>query len=152
MLPINKKFSRQRRLKLRVLIIINRDVSNCLLCGKSFSTICYLRTHMKKMHTMRKNFKCETCGKSVSSKSNLKKHINDVHEKMNKQKCCLCEKLFFRKPNLQRHMNLIHDYENQKHYKCNSCDKTCSTNGNLKKFKKSQMLSMYEIFLCEKSS
>ena len=54
-----------------------------------------------------KNHKCDSCGKSFSMVGILNSHIRSVHNNINYE-CDICEKSFSETGNLKRHFRSVH--------------------------------------------
>ena len=67
----------------------------CKLCGKEFSSMGILNSHVRVFHnkSKAKEIKCDICDKILSCKAHLKPHKDQVHYKM-KFKCEQCDKEF----------------------------------------------------------
>ena len=77
----------------------NKDFNNgvnishkCESCGKSFSHVLTLKTHIHKVHEGHKDYKCDLCGKSFSQAGSLKIHLNTIHKGHRNHKCDSCGK------------------------------------------------------------
>ncbi|XP_049818556.1 zinc finger protein 680-like [Aethina tumida] len=91
----------------------------CIECNKVFSKPCYLKQHIKAIHSGY-NFKCDICGKAFSTMAELKGHVGR-HSGNKKYKCEYCPKQYNFKNDLDRH-RLRHTVKNRKHV-CNICSK-----------------------------
>ena len=79
--------------------------NRCHLCGKSFTLLVRLTTHLLTVHKGQKEYKCESCGKLFSRTFNLKTHIHTVHEGHKDYKCESCGKSFSTSDNLKKHIS-----------------------------------------------
>jgi hypothetical protein len=73
--------------------------TRCHFCGKDFSSVYKLATHVKS-HEGQLEFECNECGKQLASRAALNKHVLSHGKDF---QCELCQKLFSRKDNLQAH-------------------------------------------------
>ena len=78
---------------------VHRDEYKCDICGKTFSQVDRLTTHImtqigEKPHT------CKICGKTFTQSNHLKQHIL-THTGENPHKCDICEKAFILLSNLK---------------------------------------------------
>lgn len=102
----------------------------CEICGKDFSSIGSVNSHMKRKHGNGKSVsvfeECPECGKKLQ-KSNLKSHINDVHKRTEPYICSQCGKTFTTRKNFMRHVRTVHVVGRK--YKCtiDGCDKALLT-------------------------
>ncbi|KAM7536213.1 hypothetical protein Aperf_G00000097842 [Anoplocephala perfoliata] len=51
----------------------------CDICGKSFTTSSYRKSHIEVVHGHKKPYRCDQCGRAYTQKHSLKKHIKNVH-------------------------------------------------------------------------
>ena len=73
----------------------------CKFCGKSFSDVSTLITHLP-VHTGDRPFKCEFCGKAFKLRHHMKDHSR-VHTGERPFRCSLCGKTFSRSTILKAH-------------------------------------------------
>ena len=121
----------------------------CTDCGSAFSRNCYLKIHIKNVHTHRgkficdkcpfasgiraslkahkqrvhekiRNHACEGCGYSTYNEKDLRKHIKAVHANIRDQDCKICGKSFSQKTHLTTHIKRAH--KNIKDHFCGLCD------------------------------
>ena len=97
---------------------------NCKFCGKSFTTRRSLKRHVYLVHEDHKNYKCDTCGKSFPKAQDLKSHILGVHEGRKDHKCEFCDKSFLQACFLKKHIYTVHVGPNG--FMCQYCSKSFS--------------------------
>ncbi|XP_078522622.1 uncharacterized protein LOC144791728 isoform X2 [Lissotriton helveticus] len=73
----------------------------CKECGKSFTTISYLRKH-ERFHTGERPHRCTTCGKTFSLLGGLQRH-QKLHTGEKPHQCNMCGEYFSRTDVLSRH-------------------------------------------------
>ncbi|XP_069069966.1 zinc finger protein 670-like isoform X2 [Pleurodeles waltl] len=73
----------------------------CKECGKSFTTISYLRKH-ERFHTGERPHRCTTCGKTFSLLGGLQRH-QKLHTGEKPYQCNICGEYFSRTDVLSRH-------------------------------------------------
>ena len=73
---------------------------------------------------------CEICEKVFTAKPSLKKHFSAFHvdDVIN---CNICNKYFQNEKSFEIHIKIFH--KGQKDHKCESCGKSFSQEGNLKR-------------------
>ena len=76
----------------------------CESCGKSFSRVDNLKTHIHTVHESHKDHKCESCDKSFTEVGSLKKHIYIIHKGHKDYKCKSCGRSFSRADHLKKHL------------------------------------------------
>ena len=75
--------------------------------------------------------KCDICENVFNSKQKLKKHMTTVHENHEKVfNCNICTKKFRTKKGFMNHTMIFHG---AKDFKCESCEKSFTSSGYLKK-------------------
>ena len=79
-----------------------------------------------------KNFKCEICEKCFTSKNSKEKHIGIVHGEEKAFECNVCLTFFGNSQTLLFHVKNSHQ-RIKRHHKCDSCGKSFTESGNLKK-------------------
>ncbi|XP_007569618.1 zinc finger protein 98-like [Poecilia latipinna] len=119
----------------------------CLLCGKIFSSLSSLKTHICKSHGNKaahfkasradnkksshrgkeKTFGCEVCGKVFKRSSTLSTHLL-IHSDTRPYPCQYCGKRFHQKSDMKKH-TFIHTGE--KPHVCQICGKAFSQSSNL---------------------
>ena len=72
-----------------------------------YSCWLYEKTHQT-VHEGCKNFKCESCGKLFTQVGHLITHIKTIHEGKKDYKCDNCGKLFAEARDLRRHITTAH--------------------------------------------
>ena len=95
----------------------NENLKQCDTCGKSFSSMFYVRKHKKIAHNDTKEVLCKSCGKYFSSETTMKFHYSLVHKEKDLV-CDLCGKTFALQFQLKKHVNDFHNRAN----KCELCD------------------------------
>ena len=96
----------------------------CNHCGKSFSSLQHLRTHIIKDHV------CNHCCKSFSSPERRDIHVRTVHEGVKDHICNHCEKSFSTFQSLKLNVQTVH--EGVKGHVCNHCGMRFSQAGSFK--------------------
>ena len=82
---------------------------NCDSCGKYFSRLGHLKTHIEALHGEQKSYKCDSCGKLYNTKNGLKNHMEVIHEGQKNYKCDTCGKSFTISGSLKIHIKTIHE-------------------------------------------
>ena len=94
------------------------DTAACHICHKSFPSVHYLKTHVRRMHQTDEERRAKVCPYCGERKIQLADHIKRAHT-IKKYFCDLCPKSF--KTNVQRriHQNVHTGF---KPYTCATCD------------------------------
>ena len=94
------------------------DTVTCHICHKTFPSVHYLKTHVRRMHQTEETQRAKVCPHCGESKIQLADHIKRAHT-IKKYFCDLCPKSF--KTNVQRriHQNVHTGF---KPYTCATCD------------------------------
>ncbi len=108
-----------------------RKQLKCLICNQLCTNKRNLLHHMLS-HRGENTRECPVCNQKVT---NLSRHIINAHSK-HKISCPICSKQI-QKISIDRHMQ-THD-ENRKRYVCTGCDKSFSSEGNLKRHSQSHI-------------
>ena len=122
-----KSFKTTVALKYHMNVVHNKIRFKCDTCGKDFSALQTVKTHILNQHGYLfgnapvNELKCLVCDKVLSSAGNLKLHMQ-IHEGNQNYICETCGALFSRKTDRDRH-HMIHTGE--KPYKCKQCDYSC---------------------------
>ena len=95
------------------------EYSHCTECGKVFTTMQGLNTHIGKVHTTQdhKKLSCELCEKLFRTKRFLKSHVIKCKGKIEKPDknfpgpCPDCGKIFSSKLSLTGHIKFMHSYK-----------------------------------------
>ncbi|XP_036408441.1 zinc finger protein 506-like [Megalops cyprinoides] len=103
----------------------------CLQCGKFFSQVCNLKTHLQ-IHTGERPYTCTWCGKSFTQSADLRRHQR-IHTGEKPHRCTWCEKSFTQIGNLKRHLRI---HTGERPYCCTLCGKTFNDGDTLKKHKR----------------
>ena len=72
-------------------------------CGKPFSTLHRLKSHIASVHEGIKKHQCEKCNKFFSELKGLRLHIQTIHEGIKAYKCDRCGKSFTDRSNCYHH-------------------------------------------------
>ena len=94
----------------------------CKTCGKFFTSVPSLKTHIFEIHEDHRDHKCEICGKSFTSGRSLKRHVYIVHEDHKDYTCDTCGNSFSKAQDLKSHILGVHD--GRKNHKCEFCNKS----------------------------
>ena len=89
-----------------------------------------LQTHVKRIHTGDKSYKCDVCGKKYSISSDLQAHkLSHTYKEFKSHKCDVCHQSFYRLDTFRKHQHLHMDEK----VSCDMCNKKCNTLTDLKK-------------------
>ena len=128
----------------------------CSICDKRYTTIVYLRAHVKRTHNEKK-YKCDLCPREIKGKGPLKehikqhsasiqcylcdkifttisqrnKHINGFHNKGDRISCTMCSSTFKNKEYRSKHMKYRHSKKDLGRWKCAICNKCFAQQGGL---------------------
>ena len=94
------------------------DTATCQICQKSFPSVHYLKTHVRRMHQTDEAHRAKVCPHCGERKRQLADHIRRAHN-IKKYFCDLCPKSF--KTNVQRRMHQ-NVHTGFKPYTCATCD------------------------------
>lgn len=97
----------------------NEIFPKCDQCGRSFSYIGSLKTHIRIVHQNIRPYECKTCFRRFSNMTNLDCHVR-THTKERPFKCNHCNKKFTQSSSLKTHITIVH--LNQKLYNCSICE------------------------------
>ena len=126
--PKIKKISRQKQSTSTQANTNNMDDSHlCTVCGKSFSTAWYVKTHMLS-HTGENPFMCTQCAYSCYNISVLKIHER-THNGVKLYNCAICGSAFHQSAHLKTHAKT---HTGEKPFKCGQCDFSSITSSHLK--------------------
>ncbi|XP_055631146.1 histone-lysine N-methyltransferase MECOM-like [Toxorhynchites rutilus septentrionalis] len=116
-------------------------VYSCDRCPRKFKVLSRFTGHKRK-HDGLKPFDCKICGKDFENWNNLKTHHIQKHTENKISLPCDhpgCDQVFATRQGLKRHRLRTHDpnyvIPEQTRFVCDTCGKTFSTNGILKKHK-----------------
>merc|ERR1719370_716588 len=87
-----------------------KDRSTCEICSKEFRNKVSLRTHMKLVHKLGRQYTCAYCGKILYSSQYLMKH-EMTHTGEKPFKCPDCDYRCIQRSNLRIHMRGVHKKE-----------------------------------------
>ena len=122
----------------------DREEFCCSLCGTLCKTKKILKRHALICKGDRFPFKCSECGSGFKYERGLVRHYKEDHALARPHKCKHCGKAFKKKFCLQQHQK-IHE---EKHYKCEYCDKLFNYLNNMKK----HIARMHEKTFSQKST
>jgi hypothetical protein len=83
-------------------------VPECTECGRLFTRMDNLRTHIKKVHRKEYPISCSICGKGFGRLVNFKGHLSMKHNMPKEYKCHMCQKEFEYKDKFKKHMLFCH--------------------------------------------
>ena len=106
-------------------------MTQCLVCGKRFSTPSALKRHLKR-HA-EKAYKCDICDKAFVRKDELKSHLS-THAEVPFHVCENCGMCLPSRASLYNHKVIVH---NLKKIECDICEKTFVTKQNMMRHRKS---------------
>ena len=89
--------------------------NQCSVCFKTFSTHCYLKTHMA-VHDKKSGFICSQCGKSYVNVHHLRRHQLSHNDKK-PHECLVCGKGYVDRRGLAVHMK-THTGEKREYFTC----------------------------------
>jgi len=95
----------------------------CQVCGKSYSSEKYLKTHFRSVHAQEMNlerFPCEQCGKTFGAKTGLITHTKIKHSDSFAFVCSTCGKGLISKVSFETHMR---KHANDPVATCEKCGK-----------------------------
>ena len=79
----------------------------CADCGQTFSSKYVLRSHVKRVHDVAKDFQCSSCSKLFVTNTSLRRHVREVHGE-NSFECDDCGLFFPVRHSLERHIRHVH--------------------------------------------
>src|SRR4051812_14465070 len=78
----------------------------CQVCSKDFSSISYLRVHVKEAHERSFTVFCPDCGRGFFQGSRMRSHQEQVHPSGGPWPCPDCNRVFKSGKKLQQHSRL----------------------------------------------
>ncbi|XP_060782177.1 oocyte zinc finger protein XlCOF6-like [Neoarius graeffei] len=116
---------------------MQKELHNCLDCGKSFLLQSGLRQHQR-VHKRQKSYHCSQCGKSFNLETAFKRHQR-IHAGEKPYHCSQCGKSFTHRSTFRLHQRI---HTGEKPYHCSQCGKGFA--------RKSQVKLHYRIHTGEK--
>jgi len=93
---------------------LDKDLFQCLECGKVFTTETSLKQHIKTVHQRQFRYHCNICGKGMRELRDMNGHMAFKHNMQKAYKCSICGEEFGYKRNIDKHMTLMHGSLNWK--------------------------------------
>ncbi|KAL4231292.1 hypothetical protein ACF0H5_008872 [Mactra antiquata] len=117
---------------LKELIVFERGAKNphkCLLCGRSFSKLKYIKLHVRRAHVRDEDqpYRCKVCGSGFVRLTEFRKHTRS-HSDFRPYKCNYCDKAFKQQANLTDHYRT---HTTTKSYQCFICKTLFKQRGGL---------------------
>lgn len=126
-----KEYARKKELEMHERSHTGEKPYPCSYCNKSFASTSSRSTHIRG-HEKRWNHVCSYCGKGFVQKNNFLYHVQKQHTGERPFPCTQCEKKFVLKVELQKHETSMHSTEPRQYFKCDICNKNCTTRNYLR--------------------
>ncbi|XP_060782178.1 zinc finger protein ZFP2-like [Neoarius graeffei] len=126
-LDCGKSFVLQSGLRQHQCVHKSQKSYHCSQCGKSFHLETAFKRHQS-IHTGEKPYHCSQCGKGFSQQSSLRTHQR-VHTGEKPYHCSQCGKSFTRKTQVKLHYRI---HTGEKPYHCSQCGRSFTEKGDLR--------------------
>ncbi|KAM3960201.1 uncharacterized protein ACR2FA_005682 [Aphomia sociella] len=105
-------FKNQYKLSTHKKTVHFKNPIKCPKCPRVCVSDYYLQRHIKRQHTMERNFICSSCGRKFAYKGELSTHYRNVHDKDLKAKkifkCTICDKTYKCQKSVLIHERSVH--------------------------------------------
>ncbi|XP_026743922.1 PR domain zinc finger protein 5-like [Trichoplusia ni] len=91
---------------------LERPVSNCMQCGKTFLSATNLKLHIRSVHIKERNFPCLLCSMRFFTKCDQKRHER-THQDVRSFTCDFCGCRFKSKDSWRRHLKRQHGHDSK---------------------------------------
>jgi len=103
---------------------------DCYFCGKGYSWLSQLSSHLCRSHTFEKPFRCNLCYAEFYKSTGVQKHITFKHAREFSYRCKYCKFRAMAYWQLYWHCRKLHNKEIL--HSCNICKASCDTIYNLR--------------------
>lgn len=121
---------------------------SCNKCGKSFRDSSHYRHHLK-YECGNTDLACIECDIKFTTQNGYKSHMKFKHMNVVNFQCDICGKKFYNKTSFDGHMN---NHKGNKPYDCPLCDKSYTSNSQLKSHVKYEHSESTGTFQCDECS